>query len=132
MSDRITVLHQGRLIADGKPAEVAGHPEVIAAYLGSAHGKALPPPRAAEQRSIPTIGLTAAPLLKVEGVRAGYGGGTVLDGLDLAVRPGEVVALLGRNGVGKTTALRAITGDTAAGKRTHYLRRQGNRRIACR
>lgn len=110
MSDRITVLHQGRLIADGKPSEVAGHPAVIAAYLGSAHGKALPPPRAAERRSVPTNAATAAPLLKVEGVRAGYGGGTVLDGLDLAVRPGEVVALLGRNGVGKTTSLRAITG----------------------
>ena len=110
MSDRITVLHQGRLIADGKPVEVAGHPEVIAAYLGSAHGKTLPPPRAAADRSIPTIGAAAAPLLKVEGVRAGYGGGTVLDGLDLTVQPGEVVALLGRNGVGKTTSLRAITG----------------------
>lgn len=110
MSDRITVLHQGRLIADGKPSEVAGHPEVIAAYLGSAHGKALPVPRAVQQRSIPTIGAAATPLLRVEGVHAGYGGGTVLDGLDLTVQPGEVVALLGRNGVGKTTSLRAITG----------------------
>src|SRR4029079_5863130 len=100
MSDRITVLHQAGLIADGKPSEVAGHPEGIAAYLGSAHGKALPPPRATERRSVPTNAAAAAPLLKVEGVRAGYGGGTVLDGLDLAVLPGEVVALLGRNGVG--------------------------------
>jgi branched-chain amino acid transport system ATP-binding protein len=120
MSDRITVLHQGRLIADGKPSDVAGHPEVIAAYLGTAHGKALPPPRAAEARTIPKIGAAAAPLLKVEGVRAGYGGSTVLDGLDLTVLPGEVVALLGRNGVGKTTSLRAITGTLplAAGRMT--------------
>jgi ABC-type branched-subunit amino acid transport system ATPase component/ABC-type branched-subunit amino acid transport system permease subunit len=110
LSDRITVLHQGRLIADGKPSEVAGHPEVIAAYLGTAHGKALPLPRATEARSISKIGAAATPLLKVEGVRAGYGGSTVLDGLDLTVLPGEVVALLGRNGVGKTTSLRAITG----------------------
>ncbi|WP_398469293.1 ATP-binding cassette domain-containing protein [Tardiphaga sp.] len=110
LSDRITVLHQGRLIADGKPSEVAGHPEVIAAYLGTAHGKALPPPRAAEARDIPKIGAATAPLLKVEGIRAGYGGSTVLDGLDLTVQPGEVVALLGRNGVGKTTSLRALTG----------------------
>ncbi len=110
LSDRITVLHQGRLIADGKPSEVAGHPEVIAAYLGTAHGKALPPPRAAEARDIPKIGTATAPLLKVEGIRAGYGGSTVLDGLDLTVQPGEVVALLGRNGVGKTTSLRALTG----------------------
>jgi ABC-type branched-subunit amino acid transport system ATPase component/ABC-type branched-subunit amino acid transport system permease subunit len=119
MSDRITVLHQGRLIADGKPSEVAGHPEVIAAYLGTAHGKALSSPRA-ERREIPKIGAATAPLLRVEGVRAGYGGSTVLDGLDLTVQPGEVVALLGRNGVGKTTSLRAITGTLplAAGRIT--------------
>ncbi|MES2031527.1 MAG: branched-chain amino acid ABC transporter ATP-binding protein/permease [Pseudomonadota bacterium] len=110
LSDRITVLHQGRLIADGRPSDVAGHPEVIAAYLGTAHGKALPPQRAAVTRDIPKIGVAATPLLKVEGIRAGYGGSTVLDGLDLTVQPGEVVALLGRNGVGKTTSLRAITG----------------------
>ena len=36
LSDRITVLHQGKLIADGKPAEVAASPEVISAYLGAA------------------------------------------------------------------------------------------------
>jgi branched-chain amino acid transport system ATP-binding protein len=109
MSDRITVLHQGRIIADGKPAEVAGHPEVITAYLGQAHGTA-PVMKAPRQRTA-TIGKAAeTPLLKVEGLSAGYGGGTVLEDLELIVNPGEVVALLGRNGVGKTTALRAITG----------------------
>ena len=55
-------------------------------------------------------GTAVKPLLKLEGVKAGYGGGTVLDGLDLVVNPGEVIALLGRNGVGKTTLLRSVTG----------------------
>jgi branched-chain amino acid transport system ATP-binding protein len=110
MSDRITVLHQGRLIADGKPAEVAGHSEVITAYLGHAHGATPAVVRIPRQRTV-TIGKAPdAALLKVEGLRAGYGGGTVLEDLELAVQPGEVVALLGRNGVGKTTTLRAITG----------------------
>lgn len=49
-------------------------------------------------------------MLQLEGVRAGYGGGTVLEGIDMTVHAGEVVALLGRNGVGKPTALRTITG----------------------
>jgi urea ABC transporter ATP-binding protein UrtE len=48
--------------------------------------------------------------LAVEGLVAGYGGGVVLDGFSFAVAAGEAVALLGRNGVGKTTLLRTIMG----------------------
>jgi branched-chain amino acid transport system ATP-binding protein len=116
MSDRITVLHQGRLIADGEPASVAAHPEVIAAYLGKRHespasvgadkSRAVSVPRAAPD----TQRQTGNVLLKLDAVRSGYGGGIVLDGLDFELRHGEVVALLGRNGVGKTTALRTIMG----------------------
>jgi urea ABC transporter ATP-binding protein UrtE len=50
-------------------------------------------------------------MLKLEDVRAGYGPTTVLDGLSLEVAEGDMVALLGRNGVGKTTTLRAIMGE---------------------
>lgn len=118
MSDRITVLHQGRLIADGKPSDVAGHPEVVTAYLGDARSTTSPAPRIVRQRAARSGSPTETPLLRLEGVRAGYGGGTVLEDIDLIVQPGEVVALLGRNGVGKTTALRAITGTVppAAGR----------------
>ncbi len=49
-------------------------------------------------------------LLKVEGIDASYGDLKVLNGLSLDVEKGEVVALLGGNGVGKTTTLRAISG----------------------
>src|ERR1700687_4838096 len=49
-------------------------------------------------------------MLEVNGLEAGYGDGRVLFGVDLAVMAGEVVTLLGRNGMGKTTTLAAIMG----------------------
>ncbi len=50
------------------------------------------------------------PLLAVNELNAWYGESHVLHGVTFAVRPGEVVTLLGRNGVGKTTTLKAIMG----------------------
>ena len=52
----------------------------------------------------------AEPLLEVQGLDAGYGKIAVLNGVDLTVCAGEVVALLGPNGAGKTTLLRAVSG----------------------
>jgi branched-chain amino acid transport system ATP-binding protein len=49
-------------------------------------------------------------VLRLEGLRAGYGPVEVLRGLDLEVRAGELVCLLGANGAGKTSTLRAISG----------------------
>ena len=52
----------------------------------------------------------AAPQLKVRNLEAWYGESHALHGVDLDIYPGETVTLLGRNGVGKTTTLRAIMG----------------------
>jgi branched-chain amino acid transport system ATP-binding protein len=49
-------------------------------------------------------------MLRLEGVRSGYGKGEVLHGIDLTVGQGEVVAVLGPNGAGKSTLLRTIAG----------------------
>ena len=49
-------------------------------------------------------------LLEVIGVQAGYDALPVLFGVDLAIKPGEAVTLLGRNGMGKTTTVRCIVG----------------------
>jgi branched-chain amino acid transport system ATP-binding protein len=54
--------------------------------------------------------MTDAPLLSVRGLNAWYGESHALHGVDLEVFRGETVTLLGRNGVGKTTTLRAIMG----------------------
>ena len=48
--------------------------------------------------------------LELQGVEAGYGLSRVLHGVTLSARPGEVVSLLGRNGAGKSTTLKAIVG----------------------
>ena len=52
----------------------------------------------------------AEPLLQVSGARAAYGTSQVLFGVDLEVGAGQVVGLLGRNGMGKTTLIRSILG----------------------
>jgi len=49
-------------------------------------------------------------LLQVSGLRAGYGGADILHGIDLELAAGEALALMGRNGMGKTTTLGAILG----------------------
>ena len=60
-------------------------------------------------------------MLRVEGLQAGYGAAQVLFDVNLSVGPGEVVTLLGRNGMGKTTTVRAIMGlNTPRGGRVDF------------
>ena len=54
------------------------------------------------------------PALEIENLQAWYGESHILHGVSLSVQPGEVVTLLGRNGAGRTTTLRAIMGLTGA------------------
>ena len=63
--------------------------------------------------------------LKIEGLNAYYGESHVLHGVDIEVRRGEVVALLGRNGAGKTSTLRSIMG--LVGRRTGCSRSRAAR-----
>jgi ABC-type branched-subunit amino acid transport system ATPase component len=77
-------------------------PAVLRAYLGAADTPARP-------RAYPWRGPADA-VLATHRLGAGYGAAPVLDAVSLSVRPGETVALLGANGAGKSTAMRALAG----------------------
>lgn len=65
--------------------------------------------------------MTQIPLLEVEHLKVNYGGIHALKGIDLHIAPGELVALIGSNGAGKSTTLKALAGlqHCTAGK-LHY------------
>ncbi|MFC4277325.1 ATP-binding cassette domain-containing protein [Achromobacter aloeverae] len=134
-ADRLLVLARGKLIAQGTPAQVRDDAQVQAVYFGSGatfadrdvgarparhegpSNDALAPVRPAAD--IPP-GLDAAggfhacsaeePLLRVQGLHGGYGAARILFDIDLDVRRGEVVALMGRNGAGKSTTIKTLMG----------------------
>lgn len=64
-------------------------------------------------------------ILQVQSINTYYGTSHILHHVSLQVGSGKVVALLGRNGVGKTTTLRSIMGLTPPIKRNHPLQRGG-------
>lgn len=65
--------------------------------------------------------MSDGPLLKIAGLRAGYGGEAVLQGVDLTITPGEIVAVVGRNGVGKSTLMRTLIGLLRPGAGTIHF-----------
>jgi len=59
---------------------------------------------------------TTTPALEIRGLEAWYGESHVLHGVDIVVQPGEVVTLLGRNGAGRASTMRAVMGLTGSRK----------------
>ena len=64
------------------------------------------------------------PLMEVHDLRAGYGGTPILQGVNFHVNPGEIVAIIGRNGVGKTTLMKSVIGLIPAVAGTILYRRE--------
>jgi len=99
VAESITVLNFGKRIAQGSAGQVLQDPVVIEAYLGRRADLSGGRELAGEK-----------PLLVLEDVHAAYGSVRALRGVSLEVREGEIVALLGANGAGKSTTLRTISG----------------------
>ncbi len=103
LADRITAMNEGRVIAEGGPSEVRANAELQRVYLGDGAV------RAAATR-IERAEVTAAPIIEVDAINTFYGKSHVLHDVSFRVRENEVVALLGRNGAGKTSTFKSIMG----------------------
>ena len=93
ISSRVIVLHQGRIVLDGTVAEVVDSELVRTIYSGGATCDRRPQ---LDARS--------------RGVSSGYGEAVVVRDVALDIRPGEIFALLGKNGMGKSTLLKTVMG----------------------
>src|SRR5690606_4564468 len=104
VADEITVMSEGRVLVHGSAETVRSDPEVQRVYLGAGR-KALVRATPAAKSAAP-----GTPILQIEGINTYYGKSHILHDVSLEVRQGEAVALLGRNGAGKSSTIKSIMG----------------------
>ncbi|WP_226626201.1 branched-chain amino acid ABC transporter ATP-binding protein/permease [Alloyangia pacifica] len=101
-SDVVTVMNEGAVLTAGSPEFIRRNSKVQEIYTGTGT------PAVTGRADIGTA--DGAPVLQVDGLHTFYGKSHILNGASLEVRQGEIVALLGRNGAGKSTFLKTISG----------------------
>lgn len=104
--------HLGELTTAGTTAITCEHREEYLRHIPGLRTIRLEGRRGPEVRSLPRLprGESPGSALKIEGLTVRLGGRRILHDLHLSVDGGQVVAVVGRNGVGKTTLLRTLTG----------------------
>ena len=100
-ADRITAMANGVVLIEGNAEQVSGDHQVQDVYLGSGRKVVMHSRSAAHAGEV---------LLQLENVNTFYGKSHILHDVSIEVRAGEVTALLGRNGAGKSTAFKSIMG----------------------
>jgi urea transport system ATP-binding protein len=90
IAHKVTVMHQGKILAEGPMEKVQNDPKVIDVYLG--HGG------------------RRTHMLKVDNLHVAYGQSEALHGISFEARSKETIAIMGRNGMGKTTLFKSLMG----------------------
>jgi len=108
-ADRITAMANGVVLVEGNAEQVSGDRQVQEVYLGSGRKVLM------HSRGVAQAGAT---LLQLEGVNTFYGKSHILHDISMEVRAGEVTALLGRNGAGKSSTFKSIMGLAATASGT--------------
>ena len=112
ISHHVAVLDHGALICDATPEEARCDPAVVQAYLGVGHAdERRAQERAAKSASTTRLAGSAKKLLEIRGLSTYYGSIGAVRDVSLHVEEGEVLAVLGANGGGKTTLLHTISGS---------------------
>ena len=125
LSDTITVMQRGSILAEGPTPRFRETPRCSRPTSGRPMSSGAEPAVSSVSAFTPRF-----EYLRVTDLHAFYGESHILHGIDFTVNRGELVTLLGRNGAGRTTTLKAILGLVRQAHRFDHGERDG-RRSAC-